>query len=157
MAFWGERLDQVVAGTSGARPPCVETLNLPQLKAWLPGRTWTQWTVDPKMFHAGGAVFGGFLAALADQALGLVTMSVLEEGETFTTSDLRISFFRPVSRGSLHIEAQIVHRGRGMLQAEVVFTRDDGKVAGKATATQVIKHPPAGTSDKPVEKVKPTS
>jgi uncharacterized protein (TIGR00369 family) len=98
------------------------------------------------MFHGGGAVFGGFLAALADQALGLVTMSVLEEGEAFTTADLRVSFFRPVARGSLHIEAQVVNRGRGMVQAEVVFTRDDGKVAGKAMATQVITHPPSGGS-----------
>jgi len=106
------------------------------------------------MFHAGGAVFGGFLAALADQMLGLVTMTVLEEGEAFTTSDLRVSFFRPVARGSLHIEAYVVHRGRGMVQAEVVLTRDDGKVAGKATATQVVTHPSSGTNDKAVEKVR---
>ncbi len=155
MALWGEKLDQIVAGTAGPKPPCVETLDLPQLKGWLPGRVWTQWKVDPKTFHLGGAVFGGFLAALADQMLGLVTMSVLEAGEAFTTSDLRISFFRPVARGLLHIEAHVVHRGRGMVQAEVVLTRDDGKVAGKATATQVITHPQPGTNDKAVEKVKP--
>lgn len=156
MAHWSERLDQIVAGTTpGPKPPCVETLDLPRLKGWLPGRVWTQWPVDPKMFHAGGAVFGGFLAALADQMLGLVTMTVLEEGEAFTTSDLRVSFFRPVARGSLHIEAYVVHRGRGMVQAEVVLTRDDGKVAGKATATQVVTHPSSGTNDKAVEKVRP--
>src|SRR6185369_15305081 len=94
-------------------------------------------------------VFGGYLAALADQALGLATMTVLEDGEVFTTSDLRVSFFRPVARGSLHIEAHVVHRGSGMVQAEVVFTRDDGKIAGKATATQVVTRPPA-VAGKPV-------
>jgi uncharacterized protein (TIGR00369 family) len=154
MAHWHERLDQLVAGTA-PKPPHVETLELPQIKGWLPGRVWTQWTVDPKLFHNGGAAFGGFLAALADQALGLATMSVLEDGEVFTTSDLRVSFFRPVARGSLHIEAQVIHRGRGMVQAEVVFTRDDGKVAGKATATQVITQAPADTSGPAVAKVKP--
>src|SRR5215470_13164458 len=101
MAFWGERLNQIVAGTVESKPPCVQTLNLPRPQGWLPGRVWTHWPVDPKVFHAGGAVFGGFLAALADQVLGLVTMSVLEDGEAFTTSDLRVSFFRPVARGSL--------------------------------------------------------
>jgi len=149
MAVWGEKLDQIVAGTNEPKPPCVVTLDLPRLQGWLPGRVWAHWVVDPKMFHLGGAVFGGYLAALADQVLGLATMTVMEDGEAFTTSDLRVSFFRPVARGSLHIEAQVVHRGHGMVQTEVVFTRDDGKIAGKATATQVLTRPQA-VGDKPV-------
>jgi uncharacterized protein (TIGR00369 family) len=119
-------MDQIVAGTNEPKPPCV-VADLPRLQGWLPGRVWAHWVVDPKMFHLGGAVFGGYLAALADQALGLATMTVVEDGEAFTTSDLRVSFFRPVARGSLHIEAQVVHRGHGMVQTEVVFTRDDGR------------------------------
>ena len=143
MAVWGERLDQIVAGTNAPKPPFVLALELPRLQGWLPGRVWARWVVDPRMFHLGGAVFGGYLAALADQVLGLATMTVLEDGEAFTTSDLRVSFFRPVARGSLHIEAQVVHRGHGMVHTEVVFTRDDGKIAGRATATQVLTRPPA--------------
>ena len=156
MTYWADRLDQLVAGTA-SKPPCVETLGLPQLKGWLPGRVWTQWTVDPKLFHGGDAVFGGYLASLADQVLGLATVSILAEGEAFATSDLRISFFRPVTGGSLHVEGQVVHRGRGMAHVEVVFTRDDGKVAGRATATQVITQAPPGDRDKPIAKVKSNS
>jgi uncharacterized protein (TIGR00369 family) len=93
--------------------------------------------VDPRFFHERGSLFGGFLAALSDHALAMVTMSVLEDGEVFNTSDLRTSFFRPVTEGELSIEATVLHRGRSMIQAEVVFTRA-GKLVGKATATQVI-------------------
>jgi uncharacterized protein (TIGR00369 family) len=149
MPVWSEKLDQIVAGTNEPKPPHVVALDLPRPQGWLPGRVWAHWVVDPRMFHLGGAVFGGYLAALADQALGLATMTVLDEGEVFTTSDLRVSFFRPVARGSLHIEANVVHRGHGMVQTEVVFTRDDGKIAGKATATQVVTRPPA-VAGKPV-------
>jgi uncharacterized protein (TIGR00369 family) len=96
------------------------------------------WKVDPRFFHERGSLFGGFLAVLSDHALAMVTMSVLEDGEVFSTSDLRTSFFRPVTEGELSIEATVLHRGRSMIQAEVVFTRADGKLVGKATATQVI-------------------
>lgn len=152
MTKWTERLNKLADGSAETKPPCVKTLNLPQLSGWLPGRVWLQWKVDPSFFHGGGAVFGGYLAALADQALGLAMPTILEDGEVFTTSDLRFSFFRPVTEGTLHIEAQIVHRGRGMAHVEVVLTRDDGKVAGKATATQVIAQ--ALDSDRPIAKVR---
>ena len=142
MTVWSERLNQIADGTVESKAPAVDTLNLPRLSGWLPGRAWLDWKVDPKVFHGGGAVFGGYLAALADQALGLAMLTILEDGEVFTTSDLRFSFFRPVSEGTLHIEAQIIHRGRGMAHVEVVLTRGDGKVAGKATATQVIAKAP---------------
>ncbi len=152
MTKWTERLDKIADGTAESKAPAVDTLKLPQLSGWLPGRVWLQWKVDPNVFHGGGTVFGGYLAALGDQALGLAMLTVLEDGEVFSTSDLRFSFFRPVSEGTLHIEAEVVHRGRGMAHVEVVLTRDDGKVAGKATATQVIAQAP--DSDRPVVKAR---
>jgi acyl-coenzyme A thioesterase PaaI-like protein len=48
-----------------------------------------------RVFHNAGAVFGGFLAALADQMLGLVSMTVLEDSEMISTSDLRVLLFPP--------------------------------------------------------------
>ena len=152
MTKWTERLNKNVDGESISRPPCIDTLSLPRLSGWLPGRVWLQWKVDPKVFHGGDAVFGGYLAALADQAMGLAMGTILEDGEVFTTSDLRFSFFRPVTEGTLHVEAQIIHRGRGMAHVEVVLTRDDGKVAGKATGTQVIVQ--ARDADRMVAKVR---
>ena len=141
MSRWTELLDRLVAhelAPGEEEPPHVQSLRLPYPSSWQPGRVTADWEVDPDFFHERGAVFGGFLAALADQALGMVTMSVLDDGEVFSTSDLRTSFFRPVTTGKLQIEAIVIHRGRSMVQAEVTFTRSDGKLAGKATATQVI-------------------
>ena len=141
MNEWAELLDRLVArklADGEAEPPHVQSLSLPYPDSWAPGRVTARWVVDTRFFHERGALFGGFLAVLSDHALAMVTMSVLESGELFSTSDLRTSFFRPVTVGTLSIEATVVHRGRNMVQAEVTFAREDGKLVGKATATQVV-------------------
>lgn len=141
MNEWASLLDRLVArklADGEQEPPHVHNLGLPYPDAWAAGRVSAQWRADPRFFHERGALFGGFLAALSDHALALVTMSVLEPGELFSTSDLRTSFFRPVTGGTLAIEARVIHRGRNMVQAEVTFSREDGKLVGKATATQVV-------------------
>jgi len=117
MSFWTEFLDNVVAGV-GTPPPMVLAL-------------------DKDMFHAGGSVFGGYLAALADSFTGLAMSSVLTDEEFFTTSDLRVAYFRPVTT-DLHIVAEVLNRGRRQAHVEATFVDDRDKVACKATATQVI-------------------
>jgi len=130
-------LDGIVAGV-GEPPPMVKALRLPSIQGWGPGHVWGEYKVDPEMFHAAGALFGGYVAALADSFLGLAMFTVLEDDEFFTTGDLRVSFFRPITGGILQIAAEVLNRGRRMAHCEVVFVNDDDKMAGKATATQVI-------------------
>lgn len=138
MGRWSDLLNQIVEGTAEC-PPYVATLGLSTLKRWKPGRVWCDWRVDPAMFQDQNAVFGGFIAALADEVLGFATMSVLEDREVFTTADLRVSFFRPVRKGVLRVEGTVASRGRNSAHVEAVFTRQDGKVAAKATAEEVIR------------------
>lgn len=142
MSISSEILDHIVAGTSD-KPPFVDKLEIPKIDGWEPGRVWTHWPVNPQMFQVHGALFGGYLAALADSVLGLATLSTMNDDEIFTTSDLRVSFFRQVRSGTLNIEAKVVNRGRSMVHVEVEFHRDDGKLVGKASATQVVLPRPA--------------
>ena len=141
MSEWTELLDRLVAhqrAPGEAEPPFVKSLAVPYPDMWERGRVTSTWPVDERFFNERGVLFGGFLAALSDHALGLVTISVLDSGEAFATSDLRTSFYRPVRGGTLAIEAQVVHRSRNMVHAEVVLAGEDGKLVAKATATQVI-------------------
>ena len=138
MGRWGDLLDSIV---DGAEPsiPFMDALPLPKsILKWEPGRLWQEWQVDSSVFHPRGAVFGGFLAALADRSLFLTAMTVLEDHEAVTTGDLNVSFFRPVTEGTLHIEGEVIHRGKSLVQVEVEFRRDDGKLAVKASASQAI-------------------
>ena len=96
------------------------------------------WPVETRFFNERGVLFGGYLAALSDHAMGMVTMSVLDDGEGFATSDLRTSFFKPVTGGTLMIEAKVIHRSGKLVHAEVVLADDDNELVAKATATQVI-------------------
>lgn len=134
---WTQLLDDIVARRNNP-PPMVGALRLPGLDGWERGRVWGAWDVDPDMFHAGGAVFGGYLAALADSYVGLAMASALSDDEFFTTGDLRVAFFRPVTKGRLDIAAEVLNRGRRMAHVECIFVNDDDKVVAKATATQVI-------------------
>jgi uncharacterized protein (TIGR00369 family) len=139
MGRWSDLLDRIAANapTDGA-PPFISTLGLPPISRWEPGRVWLEWQVQPSVFQSSQAVFGGFIAALADHALGFPAMSLLADDEVLTTSNLHVSFLRPVLGGRLRIESRVVHRGKRMMHVEATFTRDDGKLAAVATATQVI-------------------
>jgi uncharacterized protein (TIGR00369 family) len=130
-------LDDIIAGKAEP-PPMVKTLKLPPIEGWEPGRVWGSWKVDPEVFHGFGAVFGGYLAALADSFCSLAMFSTMGDDEFFTTTDLRMAFFRPVSEGNLDIVAEVLHRGRRMGHVEAVFVDHKDKVALKATATKVI-------------------
>lgn len=131
-------LDAIVSRTAADPPPMVRTLRMPGLDGWEPGRVWVEWKVDPDMFHGAGAVFGGYIGALADGMLSLAAFSTLSDDEVFTTSDLRVAFFRPITGGVVRIEARVLNRGRRMAHVEATFTLEDGKLAAKATATEVI-------------------
>lgn len=130
-------LDQVVAGET-EETEYAKALRLPRPCAWEPGKVTTNWTVDPTMMTPWGAVFGGFLAAIADESAGLAALSVLEEGEMFATNDLRLSPLRAVREGEITIEATVIHRGRSTIHVEVEFRREDGTLAAKASAIQVL-------------------
>jgi uncharacterized protein (TIGR00369 family) len=137
MTFASDYMDQIVKGTAEP-PPMVTTLKLPPIEGWEPGRVWGTWDVDPAVFHAMGAVFGGYLAALADSFVSLAMFSTMPDDEVFTTADLRISFFRPVTGGKIDIVAEVLNRTRRMAHVEAVFVNDRDKIVAKATATKII-------------------
>jgi uncharacterized protein (TIGR00369 family) len=133
-------LDAIVARdeSRASPPPFVRPMRMPPIDGWEQGRVWGTWKVDPDFFHLGGAVFGGYLAALADSIVGLAMYSTMADDEVFTTADLRISFFRPVVGGTLEFAAEVVNRGRRLAHVEAVFVDDRDNLVAKATATQVV-------------------
>jgi acyl-coenzyme A thioesterase PaaI-like protein len=64
-----------------------------------------------KRTQASGALQGGILCDIANAAMGMALASTLVPNESFTTIDLKISFFRPVSEFALKAEG----RSRGGL------------------------------------------
>jgi uncharacterized protein (TIGR00369 family) len=131
-------LDQVIAGET-PQTSYAHALRLPRPHAWEPGRVTTRWEVDPELMTPWGAIFGGYLAALADECAGLAALSVLEPGETFATNDLRLSPMRAVRGGPVTIEASVLHRGRSTIHVEVEFRDPGGTLLAKASALQLVR------------------
>jgi uncharacterized protein (TIGR00369 family) len=82
-----------------------------------------------------GTLHGGVLCDLADLAIGTAHASTLQEGESFTSIDLQINFFRPVFKGSLFAKARPVHSGKTVSRYVCEVLRDDGKLVAQVTST----------------------
>lgn len=82
-----------------------------------------------------GTVHGGIFCDLADGAMGMAWSSGLEEGETFTTLELKMNFLKPVWQSRLRAEARVIRRGKtiGLVACDV---RDEkGDLVAHATST----------------------
>lgn len=133
---WREMLDGTVRGSF--QHPALQRLALPNFSGWEPGRVWGEWDFDPEICNPDGALFGGYLAALADATAGHAVATTLDDSEGFATADLHISYHRPVRGGRLRFEGVVVHRGRQVEHVEVRFTSQDGGLVATARATEVV-------------------
>jgi len=138
MSYWSDLLNSMVNGTAQP-PPYVRTLGTTRMKRWEPGRVWCEWEVNPALFQDLNSLFGGFVAALADEVLGFATMSVLEENEVFITADLHVTFHRAIKDGVLYFEGRIAQREKRSAQAELVVTSQDDTIVAEAAATERIR------------------
>lgn len=84
-----------------------------------------------------GTVHGGMLCELADAAIGTAHSTTLSEGETFTSIDLTIKFFRPTWKSVLTATAKQIQHGKTITHYECEVVRDDGKVAALVTSTVI--------------------
>jgi uncharacterized protein (TIGR00369 family) len=82
------------------------------------------------------AVFGGYLACIADVAISFAYLTTLEEGETCPTLDLQINFLRPARRsGPLRAEARLRKGGRSTGFSTCEITDAEGQLVAHATGT----------------------
>ncbi|MCH4578145.1 PaaI family thioesterase [Achromobacter xylosoxidans] len=74
-----------------------------------------------------GTVHGGLLCELADAAIGTAHSTLMQEGESFTSIDLKATFLRPVWQSRLRATAWASHRGRTISHYRCEIQREDGK------------------------------
>jgi uncharacterized protein (TIGR00369 family) len=82
-----------------------------------------------------GTIHGGIICDLADAAMGMSFFSTLEEGESFTTLELKVNYLRPFWTGTLLAHGKVVSRGRtvGLTECRVVDDRE--RLIAHATST----------------------
>jgi len=82
-----------------------------------------------------GTLHGGILCDIADAAMGLAYATMLAEGESFTTIELKINFLKPVWSGKLRAEGKVIKRGRtiGLVDSDVFDAK--GSLVARASST----------------------
>ena len=118
-------------------PHCDETLGLECLDKSVPGTTVWRMTADERFANPIGVVQGGFLAAMADSAMGAATIGQARAGGRRVRSssiEMKISFLAPAPTGAeLRCTARVVRGGRRVVFAEAEIV--DGRGVGVARAS----------------------
>src|ERR1044072_433866 len=93
---------------------------------------------DERHWNPMGTLHGGVLCDLTDAAMGFAFASTLEDGESFTTLELKINCLRPVWRARLTARARVVSRGRTVGLVECEVTDESNKLIARATSTCLV-------------------
>ncbi|HEV7693860.1 MAG TPA: PaaI family thioesterase [Hyphomonadaceae bacterium] len=103
------------------------------------GRLLVRWPNDGSRDINDGRVFGGWIAALSDNIVSMCMGTALEPGEGFTTQDLQIKIFRPVSGPEIEIEAKVINRSKTTGYVEADWRLPNGKLAAKILSWKAIR------------------
>jgi len=125
------------ADPAGFRPPISELVGIRAVK-FEEGESVLELDAGPRHANPMGTLHGGILCDLADLAMGTAIWGTLEEGESFTTLELKINFTKPVWTGTLAAKARVKKGGRttALLECDVVDAK--GSLVAHATSTCLV-------------------
>ena len=120
-------------------PPIMITMGM-QLIEITPAPT-TIVEMDPTLAQFAnplGTMHGGVHCTLADTAIGIAHWISLKEGESFTSVDLRINYFRPLFDGKIRAAAHAINYGKTLSYYTCGITRlADNKLIASVTSTVI--------------------
>jgi uncharacterized protein (TIGR00369 family) len=100
-----------------------------------PGRAVFEMRAEDRHHNPLGTLHGGVYCDLADAAMGWAYAATLQEGESFTTVEMKINFLRTVRRATLTAEAKVVKAGTTVGYVECEVKDEQGRLVAKAAST----------------------
>ncbi len=91
-----------------------------------------------KLDNALGIAHGGAVFALADSAVAMALLGLLDRGESPSTIEMKINYLKPFSSGEIIAEAVIIHRGATTALGEVEVRDENNQLIAKGLATYMI-------------------
>jgi uncharacterized protein (TIGR00369 family) len=139
-----DRIQRLLEGDHLSSSPAWRSAGLQLIEAG-PGQSLVEMVATSEMTNFQGICHGGFIALLADSAMGSALATVLPEGEKHVSFDLKLSFMRPVQIGqAVRATGTVVHHGRrtavGECRLEV-----GGDLVGTASASFIVYLPEQNT------------
>jgi len=132
-------LDVLRAASEGLveTPPAAALLGWKALSLE-PGHVRVRYTAKPEFANPQGAVQGGFLAAMLDDAMGPALFTLLAAEDFAPTIEMKVNFVRPARTGPIIAEGSVVHKASSIAFLEGRLMTDDGDLIATATATARI-------------------
>jgi uncharacterized protein (TIGR00369 family) len=128
-------LHRIIDGSEPAAP--VAQLVGLRMVAAEEGRVTFELDAGPQHASPPGTLHGGILCDLADAAMGCAVVSVLEEGVSFATVELKINFLKPIWNARLTAVGATIKVGRRVTLCECRITDEGGSLVAYATSTQM--------------------
>lgn len=128
-----EMIERVLSGE--LPPPPVARLIGFRLTSIRPGEAVVELETSERHANPMGTLHGGILCDIADAAMGLAYAATLEEGESFTTLELKINFLKPIWNAKLRAVARIVKHGRTVGLVECDITDEEESLVARSTST----------------------
>jgi uncharacterized protein (TIGR00369 family) len=125
---------------SKKRPPCSETVGMRLIAVNQEKLTASyEFEGKPEFANPTGAIQGGFIAAMMDEAMSALAIIASNVTMNAPTLEMKISFLRPLFIGKATAEARILKWGKSTCFIEAELFDPDGKLVAKASATQAPK------------------
>jgi uncharacterized protein (TIGR00369 family) len=122
-------------------PNCDLTLGLTCVDKTVPGTSvWTM-TADERMSNPAGLIQGGFLAAMADSAMGASVVTALEgRRASVVNTEMSISLLRAVRPGErLTCTARVLKAGRVVSFVEAHIVDGEGRAVARAHSSYLAR------------------
>jgi acyl-CoA thioesterase len=88
-----------------------------------------------KLTHPYGIAHGGVIFSLADSAVAMALLGLVEMDERFTTVEMKINYVSPFKEGKITAEARIINKGSRIALGDVDVRDDQGGLVAKCLAT----------------------
>ncbi|HUQ94064.1 MAG TPA: PaaI family thioesterase [Bryobacteraceae bacterium] len=88
--------------------------------------------------NGAGVLHGGVSATLVDVAVGFAIARHFGGKREFTTTELKINYFRPIAQGKVAARSKLLRVGKHLVIASVELADGDGKSTGFATVTYML-------------------
>ncbi|MFC1868657.1 PaaI family thioesterase [Thermodesulfobacteriota bacterium] len=92
-----------------------------------------------KLIHPFGVVHGGAIFSLADAAMAMALLGLLDKDERFATIEMKMNYVKSFERGETIAEAEIINKSKRIALGETVI-RDsqEGFLVAKSMATYMF-------------------
>ncbi len=105
-----------------------------------PGWMRAEAEVTPELLTPFGNIHGGVMAASCDHLLGCVCYPLMKKGQWAATTEFKLNYLAPVSRGTISVEARVLSLSRSTAVVRIDVT-NEGRLACAAQGLVLIRDP----------------